>query len=260
MILPDSSRPLYEQLKNMLIKDIVSGKYKYGARLPSEMGLAQSYGLSRITVRRALAELVAEGYLSSQPGKGTFVSFMRSEHRLLSFAGYSEKSTNDTAPINPSTHILAKEEIGVEGEIAKNLRVPEGTKVIRLKRVMSESDKPYMIDTAYFVVAQYPGLFDLLVDDVSTFALMKEHYKVDFAKAVKVLGVIRAGLEESRLLHCIPGDPLFSISKVIFDRHEVPIHYSRYFVQGDRCVYTLTVTGDMKDMQVHYRDEEESSP
>jgi len=254
MLVPDSSRPLYEQLKQALIGDIEAGKYKHGERLPSEIALASTYGISRITVRRALSEMVADGYLSSQQGKGTFVSFIKGENRLMSFASYRESAGGGSGL--KGTRVLSKEEIRAEGDVAENLRVPEGTRIIRLHRVFSESGKPYMIDTAYFIVDRYPGIFDLLVDNVSTFAIMKGRYHVEFTKAVKVLGVIRAGVEESGLLQCLPGDPLFSESKVIYNREDVPIHYSHYLVLGDRCVYTLTITSEMEDMQVHYRDEQ----
>ena len=253
MLLQGSSRPLYEQLKQMIVSDIVSGNYKHGERLPSEKNLVETYGISRITVRRALAELEAEGYIATQQGKGTFVDFAKDESHLLSFATITD-NTNDVNS-RVSRHILSKEEIDADGSIARYLRIPEGTRLIRLHRVMSENGKPYMIDTAYFPKARFPGIFDKLVEDVSTFEILKRDYGMEFTKALKAVGVIRAGVKESQLLQCIPGDPLFSISKVIYDREDIPFHYSYYLVLGDRCVYTLTVTDELMDMQVHYQDE-----
>jgi len=252
MLLQGSSRTLYEQLKQMIVSDIVSGKYKHGERLPSEKNLVEVYGISRITVRRALAELEAEGYLATQQGKGTFVNFMKDEGRLMSFATISDNAT-DVSLI--SRHIISKEEIAADSSIARYLQVPEGARLIRLYRVLFENGKPYMIDTAYFPKERFPGIFDKLVEDASTFEVLKRDYGVEFTKAVKAMGVIRAGVKESQLLQCIPGDPLFSISKVIYDRADVPFHYSYYLVLGDRCVYTLTVTNELMDTQVHYQDE-----
>ncbi|HRY53704.1 MAG TPA: GntR family transcriptional regulator [Spirochaetia bacterium] len=254
--MPDSSRPLYEQLKQTVIHDIVSGRYKHGERLPSEIALAAAYNISRITVRRAISELVAEGYLSSQQGKGTFVDYIKGENRLLSFGAFSEGATGQSS--SKTTRILSKEMVLADEDIAANLRVAPGTELIRLHRLVSEDGTPYSIDTAYFPTERYPGIFDLMQDNVSTFAIMKERYGIVFAKAVKALSVIRAGLAESELLHCVPGDPLFSISKVIYDRGDVPVHYSHYLVVGDRCVYTLTVVDETADMHIHYRGEHPS--
>jgi GntR family frlABCD operon transcriptional regulator len=248
MLVQKNSRPLYEQLKQTLVRDIIAGKYKEGERLPGEFSLVQTYGISRVTVRRAIAEMIKEGYLSSQRGRGTFVSYKKEANRLISFAGFQEKE-EDKRPKQTSSRILSKEIVLAEGSVAHNLKVPEGSELIRLHRLLSEDGRPYMIDTAYFIVDRYPGLFKLLVDDVSTFALLKRRYKIEFAKAKKVLGVVRASDEEAMLLQCVPGDPLFSVSKVIYDRADVPIHYSHYLVLGDRCVYALTVTSEMMNLQ-----------
>jgi GntR family transcriptional regulator, frlABCD operon transcriptional regulator len=253
MLLQESSRPLYEQLKQMIVSDIVSGKYKHGERLPSELALAERYGISRITVRRALSELASDGYLSSQQGRGTFVNYLAGENRLVSFGSFSDGSSEGSP--QKSSRVLAKENVRAEGSIASNLQVPEGTPLLRLHRLMSENGRPYSIDTAYFVESRFPDLYGLVKDGVSTFALMKSRYGVAFAKAVKTLGVIRAGVEESRLLECVPGDPLFSISKVIYDEGGTAFHYSHYLIHGDRCVYTLVVTSEVMDMQIHYLDE-----
>jgi len=246
----DSSRPLYEQLKQTLLRDILSEVYKHGERLPSESCLAKNYGISRITVRRSLAELAEEGYISTQQGRGTFVSYLNTPRHLQSFA-----SINETAPPNMRSRILAKERVEADGELASLLKVAEGTPLIRLHRLMTESGKPYLIDTAYFILAMYPGLFELMADNVSTFELMRTHYQVDFAKADKTLEVIRASVAEAELLNCIPGDPLFSITKVIYNKSDCPVHYSHYLVLGDRCIYTFQVLNDQTDTQIRIRTE-----
>lgn len=134
------------------------------------------------------------------------------------------------------------------------LGVDADSPLIRLRRLMYENEKPYMIDTAFFRLDLYPDIYDLLVDNASTFKLMRERYGKVFASAKKSLSVVRASPEESQLLGCVPGDPLISTSKVIYDPDGTPIHYSHYFVLGDRCVYTLMVTSEMADMQVHFTD------
>ena len=78
MLDQNSAVPLYEQLKGAISADIISGVYKPGTRLPSEAELEAEYGVSRITVRRAVKELVAEGFVVKKQGKGTFVRSVRS--------------------------------------------------------------------------------------------------------------------------------------------------------------------------------------
>jgi DNA-binding GntR family transcriptional regulator len=252
MLTHTSSRPLYEQLKQTLIGNILAGVYVYGDKLPGEMSLVETYGVSRITVRRALSELVLEGYLSSQQGRGTFVSFRRVQQQLRSFGGFSE-STSDGIK-NKSSHILVKAVEAADPEVAEKLGLEPGGEVIHLRRIMSDASIPYMIDDAYFIASMYPGLLELLEDNVSTFGIMQKKYGLVFARADKALGVIRAGAEHAGILKCVPGDPLFSIKKVIYDPAGLPIHYSHYVVLGDRCVYTLTVSGDQADMELRYQE------
>ena len=252
MLTHTSSRPLYEQLKQTLIGNILAGAYVYGDKLPGEMGLVETYGVSRITVRRALSELVLEGYLSSQQGRGTFVSYRRVQLQQRSFGGFSE-STSDGIK-NKSSHILVKTVEEATPEVAERLGLEPGGKVIHLRRVMADAAVPYMLDDAFFAESIYPGLLDILADNVSTFGIMQRKYGLIFARAEKSLGVIRAGAEHAGLLKCVPGDPLFSIKKVIYDPAGLPIHFSHYVVLGDRCVYTLTVSGDQADMELRYQE------
>lgn len=251
MLTLTSSRPLYEQLKQTLVGEIMAGVYVYGDRLPGELDLAIKYGISRITVRRALAELAEEGFLSSHQGKGTFINFKPDTLQSRSFGGFSESLNDGTK--SKKSHILSFELIPAGSDLAALLQIAEGQNVFHLRRVMLESSKPYMLDNAYFIESLYPGLQDLIRDDVSTFSIMWKQYGMVFAKADKTIGTVRAGPEESAILNCVPGDPLISITKVIFDTLGKPIHYSHYYVLGDRCVYTLTVTGEQSDMELHYQ-------
>jgi len=73
-ILEESGIPLYQQLKNILKGQILSGVLKPGDRIPPETELCAKYGVSRITVRQAIHSLVEEGFLYRKQGKGTFVT------------------------------------------------------------------------------------------------------------------------------------------------------------------------------------------
>ena len=68
-----SAVPLYQQVMDDLKGEIARGVYAAGSRIPSEMELAKSYGVGRVTVRRAIEELSRAGYLNRQQGRGTFV-------------------------------------------------------------------------------------------------------------------------------------------------------------------------------------------
>ena len=78
----NTSVPLYRQLKDKILSDISSGKLAEGEKIPTEIELSELYNISRITVRNAVKELVAEGYLVKKQGKGTFVCLPKIERKV----------------------------------------------------------------------------------------------------------------------------------------------------------------------------------
>lgn len=79
----NTSVPLYRQLKDKILSDISSGKLAEGEKIPTEIELSELYNISRITVRNAVKELVAEGYLVKKQGKGTFVCLPKIERKVV---------------------------------------------------------------------------------------------------------------------------------------------------------------------------------
>ena len=234
--------PLYEQLKQTLIGDILKGVYPYGKRVPSETELSDTYKVSRITVRRALADLVANGYLASQQGIGTFVRFKKDVIQCRTFNGFTESSEEEVR--DRRSIVLSKEVIPADELLAEKLQVPLKDKILYAHRLMFLHDRPIMIDSAYFPNHMYPGLASSIQDNISTFALMQNMYNKTFARADKTVGAERAGTEEAAHFKCLPGDPLLWVTKVIYDPDETPIHYSSYYILADSCIFTLSVEND----------------
>ena len=82
--------PMYIQVKELLLKKIKSGEFEHGAKLPSERELSEIYGLSRMTARSALTELVREGWAFRNHGKGTFVVYPKIERDLVKLSGFTK--------------------------------------------------------------------------------------------------------------------------------------------------------------------------
>src|SRR5579875_522286 len=89
-----SATPLYMQLKKYIEEDIRNGKYKMEEQLPTEPELCDMYNVSRVTVRRAITELVKEGVLQRLWGKGTYVTGAKIPNELISVSGFSEFSVD----------------------------------------------------------------------------------------------------------------------------------------------------------------------
>lgn len=233
------STPLYEQLKTAIKNDIVSGIYKSGDRMPSEMELEKQYQVSRITVRRAIKELCDEEILIRRQGKGTFVLGSERCVRLNGpTGGFHDLMEQQGKKIDVS--ILEKEIIKVKPAYARDLQIEPDDDVVFMKRIMYADDIPVMIDMAYLPLKRFPGIFEKLSGNVALFRLMKQDYGIDLSNYYKVLKVKKATKEEARLLDCHPGDPLFDFFKITYDQSGTAQNISISFMRGEGTYYVIS--------------------
>jgi GntR family transcriptional regulator len=149
-----SGLPRYEQLRSalhQLIRDCVLGP---GAALPAERDLERLTGWSRVTVRKALAQLVAEGLVNPKPGSGNFVGqrIVRSFSRLTSF-------TEDlrSRGLDPKVQFLSREVGSATSEESMVLALTPGSNVIRLRRLRSAGDRPLAVENTVVPQAILPS-------------------------------------------------------------------------------------------------------
>jgi GntR family transcriptional regulator len=124
--------------------------------LPSEADLAAYYGVHRLTVRRAIVELVREGLLRRQRGVGTFVAAPKLTQTLARASGFSERVR--AAGRRPSSRVLSFEVASAAGAVAQRLGVAPGAPVYTLVRLRYADDEPVMLETAWLPVERFPGL------------------------------------------------------------------------------------------------------
>lgn len=247
MLVADSSISLYEQLKLLIKNDIINKVYKPGQKMPSEIELGSHYGVSRITVRRAIKELVNEGILISRQGKGTFVKYSKIRSQILDLGGFTESSF---VPGDRTTRVLSKSFIEATDEISRYLNIPKESEILEVRRLLIEEDSPIVIDTAYFPSHIFPDIIYKISDNVSTFKLMREEYGIKMKKAYKEFNVATSNLEQSKLLECPPGEPLFSINKVIYDVEGRAVHLSNFVALSSRITYAITVEDNSCDIKI----------
>lgn len=239
MLVADSSISLYEQLKFLIKDDIIKKVYKPGEKMPTEAELGERYGVSRITVRRAIKELVNEGLLVSRQGKGTFVEYSKIHSKILSLDGFTDLATSEG--LNPERIVLSKTIIDPSNKVLKSLDLPAGSKVLELKRMIMFEGSPFSIDIAYFPIDLFPDIIYKISDNVSTFKVMREEYGVVMKKAYKEFSVTVANVEQSEILNCSPGEALFLVEKIICNQQDKPIHFSHFLVLSSRATYSITV-------------------
>ncbi len=216
----------YVRLRRALQKLIESGNVEPGHALPSERDLATMLSLSRVTVRKAIAGLVADGMLTQRHGAGTFVAdrIVKSFSRLTGF-------TDDLRArgLKPRVTFLDRSVGNVSPEEALALHLSPGARVIRLRRLRFAGDKPLALeDTAVPQdLVPDPELVELSLYDTL------ENLGYRPARALQRLRAVALDAEQARLLHLSPGSPALSIERRALLADGRVVEFTRSLYRGD---------------------------
>ena len=230
----ESSSPLYHQLMQRISADIEKGTYPVGSRIPPEHELEQLYQVSRVTVRRALAELTSEGLLERKQGKGTFVSAPRTRQNLKSLHSFHDSCKLNGA--RPSTDVVYVKETAAKPADAEELSLPKGGRVLEILRVRRADGVPVVLERNRFSMA-YAWLQDQDLKG-SLYGLLRE-YGVEPKLALHDVSLCYATEEEADLLETEAGTPLIRLHEVIYDQRGRPLHTSVQLVRGERFVFRI---------------------
>ena len=229
--------PLYRQIQGDLRDRVRNGDLAPGARVETELELMERYGVSRATVRQALAGLVAEGLLEIRRGLGTFVATPRFEHTLGGFYSYSREIERHGR--RPGTRVL---ELGLEAageQAASVLGVPAGTSVVALRRVRLADDEPLVLETSYLPAARFPGLERVDFTQARLYDTLSTVYGVRPARARETFEPILLAAADAELLEKRRGDPALLVERIAFDPDGEPIEFCRSLVRSDRYRYSV---------------------
>ena len=230
----NSSSPLYHQLMQRISADIEKGTYPVGSRIPPEHELEQLYQVSRVTVRRALAELTNEGLLERKQGKGTFVSAPKVRQNLKSLHSFHDSCRSNG--MSPSTDVVHVREAVADPADAEEMNLPEGSRVLEILRVRRADGVPVVLERNRFSMA-YAWLQDQDLSG-SLYGLLRE-YGVEPKLAIHDVSLCFAAEDEAALLETDPGTPLVRLHEVIFDQRGRPLHNSVQLIRGERFVFRI---------------------
>jgi GntR family transcriptional regulator len=229
-----SDRPLYKQLMLRLRNDISADVYPAGERIPGEQALCEIYGVSRVTVRKALDEIVREGLLVRRQGKGTFVAQERIKRDLSHITSFSDACAQigQTA----QTRLIECKREAATQEDHINLGVAKCGEVITICRLRLSDGEPVMLE-----YNRFPTAFAFLETEPLTgslYALLSKHGLVP-SRAVHDISLSHARSPVSQMLETKVGDALLLLDQVVYDQHDLPLHLSRQWIRGDRFTFRI---------------------
>ncbi|GAA3240022.1 GntR family transcriptional regulator [Actinocorallia longicatena] len=176
----DASSPVpkYVQLRGLLLDLVDEADLQVDAPMPSERDLCVRYALSRMTVRQAVDQLVAEGRLYRVPGKGTFVARPKIDMPLrLSSSFTAEMRSRGLAP---GAVDLSHRTIPATGHIARGLNLPQGASVHVLERLRTADGTPMAIERCHIPAALAPGLLDIRLTGQSLYTVLERTFGIVF--------------------------------------------------------------------------------
>src|SRR4051794_21458005 len=179
-----SALPYYAQLYAILKARITGGEWPAGHRLPSESELCGLYDVSRITVRQALSQLEREGCITRGRGKGTFVRDTRLTTAPRTVSSFSSE-LNDLG-MKPGSRILDVRRTRATEALAESMDVEPGVALLSVRRLRLADGRPIGIQTAMLPEARFAGLDELLGDDVSLYAILRDYFGVVGTGATEV--------------------------------------------------------------------------
>lgn len=232
----NSPIPVYYQLKNIILKKIENGEFGVEQPIPSERELGETLGISRMTVRQALNQLVSEGVLYRQKGKGTFVSKSKIYQRNIS----SFSDTVRSKGMEPTTRILNFVRTEVPAEVAAALGVDAEEIVYNIKRLRLADNIPVAIEEVFIPEMYCSGLekYDLTA---SLYSLLKNEYSYSINYTDNMIEAVKPSKEDRELLEIGSSVPVLGVTGVIYTANEVRLWYEKSLYRSDKYAYNVRI-------------------
>jgi len=218
--------PVYRQIEQH-IRDLINGPdYAPGDRVPSERTLAETLGANRMTVRKAIDALVAQGLLERHSTSGTRIRLP-----LVTRPTDARTSLGITRLIQsgggtPGNKLLHFQEQRATGRIAERLHLTEGAPITMIRRLWTVDGTPFCIETSHLPTERVP---DLAAEDLtagqSLYALLRNRYGITTVGAERIIGVATCTDMEVRLLDLPLNSPCLLLRLVVVDQDRQPIEY-----------------------------------
>jgi GntR family transcriptional regulator len=233
----DSPVPLYYQLRETLLNLIKEGQIKEGEPIPTERELGDKFQVSRITVRRAVDELVREGYLTTHQGKGTFAARPKIQRHMTHMKSFSEEMAEEGHL--PGSQLLSLRNEKAAGYVASALHVTNDDWVWVVERLRLADDEPVCLSCAYLNLPPPITLTPFeLEQQVSLWSIL-EKKGFAFIRSEETIQAVSAGERDADLLQVTPGAPLLLVEGVVYSDHDIPIEYHKILNRGDRYTYSV---------------------
>jgi len=234
-----SKVPLYFQLTEILRKRIWSGELTPGTLLPGEQDLLARFGVSRITVRRALSDLAREGLVVRQPGRGTFVSKPKIRDRsdpVLEFLEHLRAQGH-----RPVSVMLVLETVDHEKIKDLPLEMLPGEVTTHYVRQVLVGGEPISIGEVWFSSHPDVRVGRRALAARSIVPILRDDFGMNLVRTEQTIEAIPAGLHEAAALHVQTGDAVLVAQSIVFDADDRAKVLTKATYRADRYKYCISL-------------------
>ena len=222
-----SFKPLYLQIKELLVSSLAAGEWSPGEAIPSEFDLAARYGVSQGTVRKAIDALAADNFVVRRQGKGTFVA-THTEEAQSKFR-FLRVRADDGHDEYPASRLVDVKRGKAGTEIARLLELKAGEPVVMIRRLLEWGGKPVVLDEITLPAALFRGLTRAKLDAYpgSMYSFFETRFGVRMLNAQERLKAVPADAAAATALGVAPGSPLLAVERVAFTFGGLPVEFRR---------------------------------
>ncbi len=237
---PQRFTPLYRWLAETLREDFRRGVYKPGDLLPTERELTQRYGLSSITVNRAINELAREGWLYRKAGKGTFLKRDRIEERLGRLTSFAEEM--QSRRLVPQYKLLRAHAVTPPLDIARALQVKPSAQVFLIERLHLAKNEPLALARGYWQYDIGAQLAQRDLNKIPLYETVERELGIPLLEADESISATDADAELARHLEIPRRAPLLLQERLTFTTEMRPVHFTLTYFRADRYKYKIRLS------------------
>ncbi|GCR21571.1 transcriptional repressor [Escherichia coli] len=229
-------KPLYRQIADRIREQITCGELKPGDALPTESALQTEFGVSRVTVRQALRQLVEQQILESIQGSGTYVKEERVNYDIFQLTSFDEKLSD--RHVETHSEVLIFEVIPADNFLQQQLQISEQDRVWHVKRVRYRKQKPVALEETWMPLALFPDLTWQVMEN-SKYHFIEEVKKMVIDRSEQEIIPLMPTEEMRRLLNISQTKPILEkVSRGYLVDGQV-FEYSRNAFNTDDYKFTL---------------------
>ncbi|GAB5046558.1 GntR family transcriptional regulator [Thermodesulfovibrio sp. TK110] len=230
LISRDEHEKLYLQLFDILKKKIENKEWAAGMQIPTEEQLCKMFNVSRATVRNAILELVRQGYLTRQQGKGTFVSSSYISEGLIMTTVFKKLWVEDDSVYRKE--VLAKTVMMPVGDLSKELNIPENRHVIYVKVLWLVQNEPSILQESFIPFNICPHLLEEDIENQSIIDLFEKKYSIKTTKVNNYFELTFLNKELAQSFGISENSPAIFMTQRVFSGDTV-ILLNRFYKKND---------------------------